>query len=347
MHGLHVSPAGSSDNVLIEIPQEMGFVYEYTISQDQPNGLFWLHNHRHEFTSDQTYRGLAAMIIVGNAASNIDQVASIPAANQRVMGMQTQNLASIINPSIPSYLVNPQMDGAAYSVGGVSGTPQQYLQYFQIGNVDKTSPYSDPIPSSAGGIPSSFIQQYTINGLVNPTITVGKGQTEVWSFNNISSVTNFQIRLYDQAGTRADNKLFQISQDGNALVSPLAGNDLIVSPGSRYSFAITAPSTAGQSYTLKANDINSGTKSSSAFPISLLPLPQITLLVLLYRQRSAPALFLPLLPTQHFKIYRPHLLRLIGPLYLVQQLQTPMQADLLQGELETNFKSTENPSLKM
>lgn len=268
MHGLHVSPAGSSDNVLIEIPQEMGFVYEYTIPQDQPDGLFWLHNHRHEFTSDQTYRGLAAMIIVGNAASNIDQVASIPAANQRVMAMQTQNLASATNPSIPSYLINPQMDGASYSVGGASGTPLQYLQYFQGGSVDSTAPYTDPT-SSAGGIPSSFIKQYTINGLVNPTITVGKGQTEVWSFDNISSVTNFQIRLYDQAGTRVDNNLFQISQDGNALVSPVAGNDLVVAPGSRYSFVVTAPSTAGQSYTLRANDINSGTKASNAFPIPL------------------------------------------------------------------------------
>lgn len=268
MHGLHVSPAGSSDNVLIEIPQEMGFVYQYTIPQDQPDGLFWLHNHRHEFTSDQTYRGLAAMIIVGNAASNIDQVASIPAANQRVMAMQTQNLASATNPSIPSYLINPQMDGAAYSVGGASGTPLQYLQYFQGGSVDSTAPYTDPT-SSAGGIPSSFVKQYTINGLVNPTITVGKGQTEVWSFDNISSVTNFQIRLYDQAGTRVDNNLFQISQDGNTLVSPVAGNDLVVAPGSRYSFVVTAPITAGQSYTLRANDINSGTKASNAFPIPL------------------------------------------------------------------------------
>jgi FtsP/CotA-like multicopper oxidase with cupredoxin domain len=273
MHGLHVSPAGSSDNVLIEIPQEMGFVYEYTIPQDQPDGLFWLHNHRHEFTSDQTYRGLAAMIIVGNAASNIDQIASIPAGNQRVMAMQTQILASATNPSIPIYLTNPQMDGAAYSVGGVSGTPLQYLQYFQGGQVDSTpAPFTDAnivngTLNSAYGIPTAFIKQYTINGLVNPTITVGKGQTEVWSFDNISSGTNFQIRLYN-GSTPVPNNLFQISQDGNVLSNAVAGNDLIIAPGSRYSFVITAPSTAGTSYTLKANDIASGNKQGS-YPISL------------------------------------------------------------------------------
>jgi FtsP/CotA-like multicopper oxidase with cupredoxin domain len=276
MHGLHVSPAGSSDNVLIEIPQEMGFVYEYTIPQEQPDGLFWLHNHRHEFTNDQTYRGLASMIIVGNAASNIDQIASIPAANQRLMGMQTQNLASANNPSIPGYLTSPKMDNAAYSVtnpSGAVGAPLQYLQYFQGGQVDGTAPYTDANQvngtlNSAYGIPTAFIKQYTINGLVNPTITVGKGQTEVWSFDNISSGTNFQIRLYDQAGTKVDGKLFQISQDGNVLANAVAGNDLIVAPGSRYSFVITAPSTANTSYTLKANDIQSGNKQGS-YPISL------------------------------------------------------------------------------
>ena len=280
MHGLHVSPAGSSDNVLIEIPQEMGFVYEYTIPQDQPDGLFWLHNHRHEFTSDQTYRGLASMIIVGNnanidknAASNIDQIASIP--NQFVMAIQTQNLAKANDPSIPSYLVNPQMDGAAYSVtnpSGAVGAPLQYLQYFQGGSVSANT------PGTAGGPATSFIKQYTINGLVNPTITAAIGESQVWSFANISSGTNFQIGLYN-GSTLVSNNLFQISQDGNALVNPVAGNGLIIAPGSRYSFVITAPLNANTSYTLKAFDIQSGTsKPASSSAISLVTITASTII---------------------------------------------------------------------
>ena len=278
MHGLHVSPEGSSDNVLIEIPQEMGFVYEYTIPQDQPDGLFWLHNHRHEFTSDQTYRGLASMIIVGNAASNIDQIASIP--NQFVMAMQTQSLASANNPSIPGYLTSPKMDNAAYSVtnpSGAVGAPLQYLQYFQGGSV--AQPEVSPTlalknKGVLGGIPTSFIQQYTINGQVNPTINAAIGESQVWSFANISSVTNFQIGLYN-GSTLVSNNLFQISQDGNALVKPVAGNGLIIAPGSRYSFVITAPSTAGTSYTLKASDIGSG-NTASTYPISLVTITTST-----------------------------------------------------------------------
>jgi FtsP/CotA-like multicopper oxidase with cupredoxin domain len=220
------------------------------------------------------------MIIVGNnanidknAASNIDQIASIP--NQFVMAMQTQNLAKANDPSIPSYLVNPQMDGAAYSVtnpSGAVGAPLQYLQYFQGGSVSANT------PGTAGGPATSFIKQYTINGLVNPTITAAIGESQVWSFANISSGTNFQIGLYN-GSTLVSNNLFQISQDGNALVNPVAGNGLIIAPGSRYSFVITAPLNANTSYTLKAFDIASGTSTpASSSAISLVTITASTII---------------------------------------------------------------------
>jgi len=266
MHGLHVSPGGASDNVLLEIPQSMAFVYEYVIPQSQPDGLFWIHNHRHEFTSDQTYRGLASMLIIGNAASNINQISAIPAANQRVMALQTQTLAHTTNPSIPTYLTTPMANGSAITVAGLPN-PTQYLQYFQGGSVQT------PELGTTGGVPTAFLKQYSVNGLVNPTITVGQNQTEVWSFANISAVTNFQIQLYDQSSALVSGKLFQIAQDGNALVNPVAGNGLIIAPGSRYSFAITAPSISGNTYTIKANDIQSGTSNANPpYNISLVTL---------------------------------------------------------------------------
>ncbi len=42
-HGLHISPAAASDNVLVTLPAGESFVYEYVISGDQPNGLMWMH----------------------------------------------------------------------------------------------------------------------------------------------------------------------------------------------------------------------------------------------------------------------------------------------------------------
>lgn len=73
-HGLHVSPAGNSDNVLLNIPAGMKNTYTYHIPDDHPEGLYWYHTHRHMLTASQTYRGLAGMISIGRADGNIPAV---------------------------------------------------------------------------------------------------------------------------------------------------------------------------------------------------------------------------------------------------------------------------------
>ena len=60
-HGLHVSPSGNADNVLLSIPAGMGNTYTYDVPKNMPNGLYWYHSHRHTMTSQQTYAGLAGL----------------------------------------------------------------------------------------------------------------------------------------------------------------------------------------------------------------------------------------------------------------------------------------------
>ena len=45
-HGLHVSPKGNSDNVLLDVPAGMSNTYQYDIPTDHPQGLYWYHSHR-------------------------------------------------------------------------------------------------------------------------------------------------------------------------------------------------------------------------------------------------------------------------------------------------------------
>ncbi|HMZ16312.1 MAG TPA: multicopper oxidase domain-containing protein, partial [Mycobacterium sp.] len=54
-HGVHVSPSGNADNVLLDIPAGMGNTYTYDVPPDMPNGLYWYHSHRHTLTGQQTY----------------------------------------------------------------------------------------------------------------------------------------------------------------------------------------------------------------------------------------------------------------------------------------------------
>jgi FtsP/CotA-like multicopper oxidase with cupredoxin domain len=88
-HGLHISPNFSSDNVLLSMPAGQGFVYEYKIGQDQPDGLYWMHPHNHMYSTEQVARGLSSMLIVGTPDSSIVELASLP---ERSMALQAQNV---------------------------------------------------------------------------------------------------------------------------------------------------------------------------------------------------------------------------------------------------------------
>ena len=217
VHGLHLSPEGNSDNVLLTLPPGEAFVYEYKISADQPEGLYWIHNHRHMYTTDQVYRGLSSMLVVGNSASGIEEFASIP---DRAMALQYQFLAN-------------------------QGTPTQYLQDF----------------TKAGGAAG---QQISTNGLVNPTITVGMGQTEVWSFANMSPNKDLSVRLRNTT-TNTNLPLILVAQDGNALGAPVvipATQNVFMPSGSRYSFLVSASAIAGQNVSLVTLD-NKGNVTAS------------------------------------------------------------------------------------
>ncbi len=63
-HGLHVSPAGNSDNVLLELPPGQKFEYEVNVPIDHPAGTFWYHSHRHGSTAAQVSSGMVGALIV-------------------------------------------------------------------------------------------------------------------------------------------------------------------------------------------------------------------------------------------------------------------------------------------
>lgn len=63
-HGLWVSPAGNSDNVLIALLPGVAFEYEYNIPPDHPSGTFWYHPHMHGSTALQVASGMAGTLIV-------------------------------------------------------------------------------------------------------------------------------------------------------------------------------------------------------------------------------------------------------------------------------------------
>ena len=80
-HGLHVSPSGNSDNVLLNIRPQTRFEYEVNIPADHPAGTFWYHAHRHGSTATQVASGAAGPLIIrgtrryeGKAPGDVDTI---------------------------------------------------------------------------------------------------------------------------------------------------------------------------------------------------------------------------------------------------------------------------------
>src|SRR5262245_62215800 len=65
-HGLHVSPMGNSDNVLLAVPTGSENQYDIELPANHPNGLYWYHPHRHGSVDPQVFMGLTGMISVGH-----------------------------------------------------------------------------------------------------------------------------------------------------------------------------------------------------------------------------------------------------------------------------------------
>ena len=84
-HGLHVSPAGQSDNIFIEIPPGKGQRYRFEIPKNHPAGTYYYHPHKHGSTAVQLGNGMSGVLIV---EGDVDEVPAIKAARDRVLTLQ-------------------------------------------------------------------------------------------------------------------------------------------------------------------------------------------------------------------------------------------------------------------
>lgn len=64
VHGLHVSPLGTADNMTRECKPGESLLYEYDIDADHASGLNWYHTHAHGSTAIQMEGGMAGAIVV-------------------------------------------------------------------------------------------------------------------------------------------------------------------------------------------------------------------------------------------------------------------------------------------
>ena len=252
VHGAHVSPRGNADNVLLHIDAGMSNTYVYDIPKNMTPGTYWYHSHLHTLTASQTYYGLAGMLLVGRADSDIPLVTQnkIPIRTMllqyNVVFDRKGGLAQMTNPNWPQWvstLTSPKGSELADGTYRPSLAPVNFLES-QKGTQWATVWYAGPlsinnmrgrfefVPSNlqrftaagAGGAGSEADRslpdyerdvQFTVNGLFEPFLRVKPGQTEIWVLANVSDIAYMNVELTETA-TGYHPKIAIVGQDGIA-----------------------------------------------------------------------------------------------------------------------------------
>ena len=122
VHGIHVSPKGNADNVMLHIPAGRSNTYTYQIPKSMPQGAYWYHSHLHMLTTSHVYFGLAGLLAIGRTDGNIPLVTEkqIPVRNMLLQYNyvfdRAGGLAQLNNPNWAQYvstLKHPEGDALA------------------------------------------------------------------------------------------------------------------------------------------------------------------------------------------------------------------------------------------
>jgi FtsP/CotA-like multicopper oxidase with cupredoxin domain len=252
VHGVHVSPKGNADNVLLHVPAGMSNSYVYDIPTNMPQGAYWYHSHLHGLTAAQTYLGLAGLLAIGRTDGNLPLVTqnSIPIRNMvlqyNFVFDRANGLAQLNNPYWPQFVSSiapPQGDELAKGTYRPLLTPVNFNEskpgetYFTVWYAGPLSIRNERgrfqyIPSnllrftahagSAGaGVPpnpslpdAQRDVQFTVNGQFQPVIKSKAGQTEIWVLCNVSDVAYMNVQLTETA-TGRHPRIAIVGQDGN------------------------------------------------------------------------------------------------------------------------------------
>ncbi|MFL5402810.1 MAG: multicopper oxidase family protein [Gemmatimonadales bacterium] len=89
----------------------------------------------------------------------------------------------------------------------------------------------------------------TVNGLVNPTLVLHPGETELWQIGNVGANLYYRLRL-------DDHQLYQVARDGNRLARIVPAEEILLEPGGRIE-VLVQPGKRG-AYTLRTLAMDTG-----------------------------------------------------------------------------------------
>ncbi len=239
-HGLHVSPNGISDNVLIQVgPQETQH-YVVKIPENHTAGTYWYHPHRHGSTAGNVASGMSGALII---EGGLDDIPEIRKAGDRVM---------VLN-QIP-YIYKNILDGKPVDLkeGVVEVKYQEYI--FGPGTWPTLGRYT------------------TINGVQLPVIRMRPGRIERWRLIDSGQRERIDLKIIPAptaGGTVPPQINFQeIAVDGLALGKMVETTTIELWPGYRSDVLVQAPAVPGEYLLIDDAISGSATMSGQDKPLN-------------------------------------------------------------------------------
>lgn len=252
VHGIHVSPKGNADNVLIHMPPGMSNTYTYAIPTNMPQGAYWYHSHLHGLTSPQVYTGLVGLLSIGRTDGNLPIVTErrLPVRNMvlqyNFVFDRANGLAQLNNPNWPQYvstiappapeelaegtyrpLLAPvnfgdsRTGGKYFTVwysGPLSIRNDRGLFQFIPSNLQRFTASNGrsglDVPADPALPDAKRDVQFTVNGQFQPVLKSKAGQTEIWVLANVSDFAYMDVQLTETA-TGRHPPIAIVGSDGN------------------------------------------------------------------------------------------------------------------------------------
>jgi FtsP/CotA-like multicopper oxidase with cupredoxin domain len=195
-HGLHVSPAGNSDNVLLDIAPQTSFDYEIKIPMNQVPGTYWYHAHLHGSTATQVSSGMAgALIVMGDQVKdpryspNIDQVPEVKNAQEKIFVFQQ--------------IIYDEFGQLEPDRG-----PLQTFPTYNAANPDNQIGYFGPCNWEP------MQREHVINGQLFPTLTMAPGEVQRWRFIDAGIRETMGVQLIGPYPPGEIPDLQKLTEDG-------------------------------------------------------------------------------------------------------------------------------------
>ncbi|MEA1672459.1 multicopper oxidase family protein [Nitrospirillum sp. BR 11163] len=269
-HGLHVSPQKDGDNVLLNIYpadtpadvmamcardangdaslcQKGDFHYRIRIPDQHPAGTYWYHPHKHGAVALQLASGMSGALIIQDEKNGIDSLPAVRDAAEKVMLLQ--GIESVPN------LTSPQRV-----------TCKSVYPFARCTYADR-----QPAPEPA----QKTNQKLSVNGQLNPTVTMAPGEVQLWRVVNTTVGTVVPMCLVPEKAGPASPAAYVLAADGVPVQRPLdqgeedlplrltapvvkpdgkgvVNNELLfLAPGQRLDMMVKAPATPGRYYLLQ------------------------------------------------------------------------------------------------